>query len=250
MIHDIKPWHDQDTFWDTVEPILFAQQRLSDAPLEVEKIISLLRLQQGMKVLDLCCGVGRHSIELARHGFSVTGIDRTQIFLDKASKFAANEGLEAEFVREDMRAFYRPEAFNAVVNLFTSFGYFEDQEEDRQVVKNVYCSLKAGGVFLIDMMGKEVLARIYQERDWHEEDGILILEERKITKNWSWMENRWIMLKDNNRVELNLSHRIYSAVELNSLLTDCGFAHTNIYGDLGGRAYDHAAKRLVMVAYK
>jgi SAM-dependent methyltransferase len=190
------------------------------------------------------------TLELARRGFQVTGVDRTRPYLDSASRQAETEGLEIEFVQSDMRDFCRPDAFDAVVNLFTSFGYFEDPEDDRQVALNVYRSLKPGGVFLIDMMGKEVLARIFSERDWYEEDGVLILQERKITKNWSWMENRWIIFVDNNRAELNLSHRIYSAVELTSLLTECGFAPIDAYGNLDGSAYDHLARRLVVVAHK
>lgn len=249
-MQEIKPWHEQDAFWETVEPVLFAQRRWSDAPAEVEKIISLLGLQTGMSLLDLCCGVGRHSLEFTRRGFRVTGVDRTRVYVDKASKHGQAEGLEVEFVQDDMRAFCRPEAFDVVINLFTSFGYFENPEDDRRVVTNVYRSLKAGGVLLLEMMGKEVLARIFQERGWHEENGILILEERKLARAWGWIENRWIMFKDNRRTELRLSHRLYSAVELISLLTECGFAHTDVYGDLAGSPYDHTAKRLVGVGHK
>jgi len=244
------PWHEQDTFWDTVASVLFTERRWSDAPTEVEQVVSLLGIEPGAHVLDLCCGVGRHSLELARRGFQVTGVDRTRLYLDRASQQAEAEGLKVEFVQSDMRTFCRPDAFDAIVNLFTSFGYFEDPEDDRQVALNVCRSLRSGGVFLIDMMGKEVLARIFHERDWYEEDGVLILEERKITRNWSWMENRWIMFKDNNRVELRLSQRLYSAVELASLLTERGFAHVEAYGDLEGRSYDHLARRLVIVAHK
>ncbi len=249
-MQEAKPWYEQDAFWEIVAPTLFTQQRWSDAPTEVEQVVSLLGIEPGAHVLDLCCGVGRHSLELARRGFQVTGVDRTRLYLDRASQQAEAEGLKVEFVQSDMRSFCRPDAFDVVVNLFTSFGYFEDPEDDRQVATNVHRSLKSGGVFLIDMMGKEVLARIFHERDWYEEDGVLILEERKITRNWSWMENRWIMFKDNNRVELRLSQRLYSAVELASLLTECGFAHVEAYGDLEGRSYDHLARRLVVVAHK
>ena len=245
-----NPWHEQDTFWETVAPVLFVERRWSDAPAEVEQVLALLGIGPGAHILDLCCGVGRHSLELARRGFQVTGVDRTQLYLDRASRQAEAEGLEIEFVQRDMRAFCRPDAFDAVVNLFTSFGYFEDPEDDQRVAMNVYRSLKSGGVFLIDIMGKEVLARIFSERDWYEEDGVLILQEREITKNWSWMENRWIILADSNRTELNLSHRVYSAVELASLLTECGFAHIDAYGDFEGSAYDHLARRLVIVAHK
>ena len=189
-------------------------------------------------------------MELARRGFDVTGVDRTRPYLDRASKQAEAEGLKIEFAQDDMRTFCRPDAFDVVINLFTSFSYFEDPEEDRQVLLNVYRSLQSGGVFLLEMLGKEILARIFRERDWHEENGVLILEERKLSKNWGWIESRWIMFKDNNRTELRLSHRLYSAVELTSLLAGCGFTHVDAYGDLAGSAYDHMAKRLVIVAHK
>ena len=68
------PWYEQDTFWETFEPTMFGERRWSDAPTEVENAIALLNLQPGKAVLDLCCGVGRHSLELARRGFAVTGV--------------------------------------------------------------------------------------------------------------------------------------------------------------------------------
>lgn len=77
-MQEVNPWHEQDVFWETVAPILFAQRRWSDAPAEVEKVVSLLGIGRGTRILDLCCGVGRHSLELARRGFHVTGVDRTR----------------------------------------------------------------------------------------------------------------------------------------------------------------------------
>ncbi len=104
---------------------------------------------------------------------------------------------------------------------------------------------------VMDLMGKEVLARRFQEHDWLEmPDGTIMLEERKIGSGWSWMEARWILLKDNMRKEFRISHRLYSAFELIALLTDVGFASATPYGDLEGSPYDHTARRLVLVARK
>jgi len=249
-MENVTPWHDQDAFWETAAPIIFTEQRWSNAPAEVEKVISLLDIKPGIHILDLGCGVGRHSLELARRGFNVTGVDRTERYLEQASEKAVKEGLNVEFIQEDMRTFCQPNAFDSVISLFTSFGYFEDPEEDRQVVMNVYRSLKSGGVFLIDIMGKEVLARIFRERDWREENGVLILEERKLIGNWELIESRWIIIKDNKRTELKFTSRPYSAVELVSLLTGCGFTQVDMFGDLAGSPYDHMARRLVAVAHK
>jgi hypothetical protein len=77
-----------------------------------------------------------------------------------------------------------------------------------------------------------------------------VLEERKLKNAWSWIENRWIIIKDNQRTDLRLSHRLFSAFELTSLLKECGFTSTQVYGDLAGSDYDHKARRLVVVARK
>jgi len=246
----MRPWHELDEFWEAFGPTLFAQEHWSAAPIEVNGIISLLQLQPGMSILDLCCGPGRHSLELARRGFYVTGVDRTRRYLDRGATQAEREGLQIEFVHEEMRNFCRPSTFDAVINVYTSFGYFENPQEDRQVAMNISRSLKPGGVLVMEMMGKEVLARVFQERSWHEEDGVLILEERKIRNGWDWIDSRWILFQDGRRIEKTVSLRLYSAAELTSLLATCGFARAEVYGDLAGSAYDHTAKRLVVVGHK
>lgn len=245
-----KPWHEQDAFWEIMGPVLFTERRWEHAPQEVEAIVSLLQLPEGARVLDLCCGLGRHTVEFARRGFQVTGVDRTAAYVESARRGAKEEGLDVEFVEEDMRTFCRTEAFDAAVNIFTSFGYFEKPEDDRQVATNVCRSLKTGGVFVVDIMGKEVLARVFQERRWEERNGCFFLQETKVKKNWSWVESRWILLGDGERREFTISHRIYSAVELSALLRDCGFGKVEVYGDIKGRPYDHTAERLVVVAHK
>lgn len=246
----MNAWYEQDIFWVKWAPVLFHEPRREKTQVEVTNIISLLKISAGTSVLDLCCGPGRHSLELARRGFSVVGVDRTRTYLEKARKQAEIEGLKVEFIQEDMRNFCKSNTFDIVINLFTSFGYFEDIEDDKKVITNVYRSLKNRGIFLVDIMGKEVIARMFRERDWHEVNGTIVLEERKVCRNWSWMENRWIMIKDGKMEEYKISHRLYSAAELTALLNDCGFNAIDVYGDLTGAPYDHTAKRLVLVAHK
>ena len=246
----MKAWHEQDDFWVKWAPVLFPKQRWEKTQEEVINIISLLKIDPGASVLDLCCGPGRHSLELARRGFSVIGVDRTRNYLEKARKQAETEGLKVEFIQKDMRSFCKPNTFDVAINLFASFGYFEDIKDDKQVITNIYRSLKNEAVLLIDIMGKEVLARIFCERNWHEVDNNIVLEECKICKNWSWVENRWVLIKDGKKEEYKISLRLYSAVELTALLNECGFNRIDVYGDLTGKPYDHTAKRLILVAHK
>ncbi len=246
----MKTWHENDEFWETMASKLFGQQRWAAAPVEIKQVVRLLDVNPGDAILDLCCGPGRHSLELARQGFNVTGVDRTTAYLEQARKQAEAEGLTIEFTQEDMRRFCKANTFDAAIMMYTSFGYFEDAAENRQVLVNAYRSLKDGGVLAMDMMGKEILARIFRERDWGEEDGVLFLEERKINQNWSRVEGRWIMLQDQERYEFTFSHWLYSAAELSGLLKECGFGAVDVYGGLEGAPYDHMARRLVVVAHK
>jgi len=228
-----KSWYEQDEFWRLIEPLLLNSERKLSAVKEVEQIVSLLKLQPGAKICDLCCGPGRHSLELADLGYCVTGVDRTGLYIEQAKNKADEEGLDIRFVQKDMRSFCEPNAFYAVINIFTSFGYFEEAKDDRLVLENVYNSLKEGGKFLMDIIGKEVLARIFQEKRWYEEEDTLILEEAKLSEDRSSIENRWIIIKDNKKDEYRFTLRLYSAAGLSKLLKSCGFGQVEAYGDLG-----------------
>ncbi|NIM94617.1 MAG: methyltransferase domain-containing protein [Anaerolineales bacterium] len=243
-------WHEDDRFWELWAPRMFSEERWEAAIEEVDKLLEILKIPEGGVVLDLCCGPGRHSLEFARRGYQVTGVDRTESYLKRARELAAKENLQVEFVLEDMRSFKRPNTFDAAMMMFTSFGYFEDQAENIRVLENIHQSLKTGGALLIDTMGKEVLARIFRERDWYEDDGVIYLEERTISKNWTWIDNRWIMLRGQERFEFEISHWLYSAAELSSILMQSGFDDLEVYGDLETSPYDGNATRLVTVARK
>ena len=245
-----KPWHEDDAFWRETLPVLFPESRVQEACREVEQLLSLARLPAGAAVLDLCCGIGRHSLELARRGFRVTGVDRTRLYLDRAATTAKQQRLSLELIHDDMRRFRREDSYDCVINLFTSFGYFEDPEEDHAAAQNMYACLRPGGVLVMQLMSKEVLARIFRPRDWYEQDGILVLEERVARRAWSWIESRWILISPQRRVTLDLSHRLYAASELSALLRACGFVGVDLYGDMAGSRYDENAGRLVAVARK
>jgi SAM-dependent methyltransferase len=245
-----KYWHEDDTFWKETLPVLFPDSRIQEAQKEIEQILVLTEIPDGAAVLDLCCGIGRHSLELARRGFRVTGVDRTRAYLELASAAAGRESLSLELIQEDMRTFHREESFDAVLNLFTSFGYFEDPRDDQRVVENIYASLRPGGVLVMQLMSKEVLSRIFRPRDWYEQDGLIVLEERKVRRSWSWVESRWTLISKERRVDLDLSHRLYSASELTLLLQGCGFGNVAACGDFDASPYDEKANRLVVVARK
>lgn len=244
------PWYENDAFWRAVEAALFSEEKWAMAKSDVDGMVKLLSLPSGSKILDLCCGPGRHAIELARRGYKVTGVDRTHDYLKRAQKIAQENRLKVEFVKDDMRRFVRPRAFDAAINLYTSFGYFEKEEETRQVLKNIYHSLKRGGSALFEMMSKEILARDFEERTWSEFGNLLLLQHRSVDKDWQWLESRWILIRKGKRQDFAWRLRLYSGSEFKALLRSEGFQKIRLYGSLDGIPYDQDARRLVAVAHR
>lgn len=245
------PWHEDKQFWDHMAPAIFSSKRRAKAPEEVEEILGLVDVAPGATVLDMPCGPGRHALEFARRGYAVTGVDITRAYIDEARRGAEAEGLNAEWICDDMRRFQRADPFDLALNLFSSFGYFVDIADDEQVARNILESLRPGGTLVMDLFGREILARIFSERHWEEdESGGLLLEEREILDSWTRSRTRWIYLKDGERFEHVFELRVYAADQLMDLLRRVGFTDVVAHGSFTGDPYDDKAMRLVVVARK
>ena len=244
-------WFEDDTFWETLEGFLFSQFRSSEVTArEADQILALVDLPEGARVLDFCCGPGRHVLEFARRGFQVTGVDRTKRYIESAQAAARSEELAVELAGADMRDFRPPPTFNLALSLFTSFGYFADAADDLQALQNLHASLTPGGSVVMEMAGKEILAQGFESRAWHRhaERDEFLLEERIVDDGWSSVENRWIWIRGSEQKEFAWTIRIYSGAELRGLLFEVGFSAVQIYGSLAGIPYDQDAERLVAVA--
>jgi SAM-dependent methyltransferase len=202
-------------------------------------------------VLDLCCGPGRYAIPLAKQGFDVTGVDRTAFLLDKAKTYAEQQQVTITWIEEDMRRFVKENTFDLALNLFTSFGFFDDMNENRTVLKNFHTSLKNGGALIMEMASKERLARIFQPTGSHSlPNGDLLFERRSVSGDWEKIDNEWYIVSGGQAQRFDFSLWLFSGRELKDLLYGAGFAHVAVYGDLDGRAYGYDSRRLVAVARK
>jgi SAM-dependent methyltransferase len=243
-------WHDNTDFWRIIEPVIFSPERLAATTGEVDKVTALLRLQPASAVLDMCCGIGRHSLELARRGHKVTGVDKTAAYLAKAREHADAEGLPVEFVQQEMKAFCRLDTFDAAMSLFTSFGYYDDPADNQRVLLNICSSLKTGGKLIVDLHGKETLAHVFKKRSWDRHGDHIIMEERTVVDDWAKVYNHWTLLDGSQRHDFEFTLHLYSAAELKAMLRKAGFGKVEAYGSFDGKPYDHEAQRLVVVATK
>ena len=218
-----------------------------------EQVTQILTLTEfdGSRILDLCCGPGRHSAEFARRGFRVTGVDLSPHLITHARSRAAGLGVSVEWVLADMRNFQRADTFELACNLSTSFGYFEDEDDNLKVIQNVYQSLVTGGVFLIELAGKEILARRWQNAFCSDfDDGSILIQRSWITDDWCAVDNEWIVVRENISRRFRYKHHLYSGKELKDLLLRAGFTQVRLYGSFDGDPYALDAVRLIAVARK
>ncbi|MBZ5611141.1 MAG: class I SAM-dependent methyltransferase [Acidobacteriia bacterium] len=243
-------WFEDEDFWRELYPYMFPPDRIAAAADQVAQFLALTKVEGGA-VLDLCCGPGRHSVEFARLGLNVTGVDRTPFLLDRARERAQAAGVKVEWVLDDMRNFRRPAAFDLACSLFTSFGYFDNPDEDLLVLRNVHASLKPGGVFVLETLGKERLARVLLKSICEDfPDGAVLLQRPQVRDDWSRVSNEWTLLKDGRYRTFRFEHTIYSGRELKERLISSGFADVKLFGDPQGGPYGPDALRLVAVARK
>ena len=244
-------WFNDDDFWEQYAPVMFDEKRWAEAPAVAEGVARLAAADgAGARVLDLCCGFGRITLELARRGFNAAGVDITAAYLNAAREDAAAEGLAVEFIQDDVRRFKRKNAFDVAVNLYNSFGFFQNPEDDLLFLKNARDSLRPGGTLIIDTQGKEIAVRDYTEAEWFERAGFIVLTEFAPVDSWASMWNRWILLKDGVRREKVFVQRLYAASELRTLLFQAGFQAVQLYGGWDQRPYDQNADTLIAVAKK
>lgn len=243
-------WFTKADFWSLFYEWMFPAESFVQATEQIQDIVNLSGITTGA-VLDLCCGPGRHSIPLRKLGFDVTGVDLQSFLLGKARDYASKENVSIEFIEQDMLTFRRAESFDLVVNLFSSFGYFSNPEDDARVLENAYFSLKNGGWIVLELRGKEIHAMGYAETLSYEmPNGDLIFQRTATNDDWTSSNSTWVYVQGEHAQTYHMNYNLYSGAELRELLRKAGFRNVRVYGNLKGAPYNHNAKRLVLVAEK
>jgi SAM-dependent methyltransferase len=241
-------WFEYEGLWRDLYPFLFTPERFGAAAEEATAVLELTGFS-GSRILDLCCGPGRHCAELALRGYEVTGVDRSAYLLERAQAHASARGAEVEWVLDDMRTFRRPGAFDLAINLYTSFGYTACREDDQAVLRNLRASLAPGGALVMEMMGREVLASVYSRVGVAEPRGAgRLFMVREVEEDWSVISNTWILVREGRASDYSFRHRVYTGTELRGMLEEAGFTGIRILGGLDGSDYGPGASRLVAIA--
>jgi SAM-dependent methyltransferase len=217
---------------------------------EVRFIERALHLAPRSRVLDVPCGAGRHSIELAKQGHHVTGVDITQPFLDHARRKAREHSVEVRWDQRDMRDLPWKEEFDAALCFWGSFGYFDD-EGNANFLDSVSSVLKPGGRFLLDThVAETLLPKLVDRRGWKRVGGTMVLEEKRYDHVSARTTTEWTLIQNGRMFKKSSYIRLYTFAELSKLLERYGFANLEAYGSLDSEPFGLGSPRLYLVSTK
>lgn len=224
MEKDKKEWF-SDWFDTKYYHILYKNRDSGEADFFLNNLIQKLNPAPESHFLDLACGKGRHSIYINKTGYKVTGLDISPNSIKEASGF---ENPELNFYVHDMRQAFGANIYDCILNLFTSFGYFENERDNVKVLKNIYHALKPGGIFVMDFMNVLKVAGLLVPEEEKIIEGIRFKIKRKIEKGF--------IVKSIKVIDGKAEHTYFEKVEylapekIRTMLQNNGF---NIIEELG-----------------
>lgn len=218
----------------------------------IEFICAELALPTGARILDLCCGPGRYVIELAHRGFAVVGIDLNEEYVALGRRVAEREGVSVELLTSDMREIPFVNHFDAIINIGTSFGFFDDEVDNRRVIEAVAEALKPGGIFVLEMGNRDYYLKNFVAKDWRKlEDGRVII----IQRDFDYVRGRInttfeIPGSEGAKEEWSHSWRAYTLVEVVAMLKQAGLTLSHVLGDWKRSKYSVDCPRMVALSRK
>jgi SAM-dependent methyltransferase len=243
-------WRDARCHWgelQTDSPFLTQRADLQPA---IEFICTELAPPTHVRILDLGCGPGRHAVELAHKGFEVVGLDLNERYVALARDLAERENVSAEFLIGDMREISFESHFDAIINVGTSFGFF-DEIDDQRVLAGVAKALKPDGVFLLEMSNRDWCLKYFVGRDWHRrKDGRVVTLQREFDYLRSCIHTYFERLGPGEAEKWSSSWRAYTLAEMVAMFKSAGLALSCVFGDWMRSEYSVDTPRMVLVSRK
>jgi len=219
---------------------LYPHRDAAEAEHAIELIERVGLRGSGTRVLDLACGAGRHANALSTR-WKAVGLDLSAVLL----KLAREEAPDADFVRGDMRILpFRRGAFGLVVNLFTSFGYFEDDASHERVIEEVARVTASGGTFVLDFLNTDHLLDTLVPYDESEIGGRIVEQRREISEDGRFVIKR-ICLRNDSR-EYTERVRLFEKDELSRMMSQSGFDVTAVFGNYDASPLTDLSPRVIL----
>lgn len=219
---------------------LYSHRDHAEAARCIHTILSIsgfnLKEPSSLSVLDMACGAGRHALELARLDYSVTGNDLSPFLLEEARKAASESSLSIDWTCCDMRDIQSDSLYDLVVQLFTSFGYFDMKEDDQLVLQRVYKLLKRGGWYVLDLLNPLHLANNLVAQSRRTVGELAVYEDRELHDN-RIVKRMTISSPSGETITFRESVRLYNEEEILAMLQQEGFAVSSIVGNYDGEPF-------------
>ncbi|MCB0731826.1 MAG: class I SAM-dependent methyltransferase [Ignavibacteriae bacterium] len=244
----IKEWY-KDWFSSDYYLEVYKHRNFEDTENLVELILSNTDIKPDAKILDAACGAGRYSIKFAERGFDVTGFDLSKSMLEIAENEASIRNLKIDFQHYDLRHFKSEKKFNLVLSLFTSFGYFESDDENFLFPQNAYNYLKEKGYYILDYLNKGYLETNLVENSEKFVEDNKITETRFIKNNR--IQKKIIISNGEENKEYLESVKLYSYEEIVKNFENIGFNVKKVFGNYLGENYNkQTSERCIIIFQK
>jgi SAM-dependent methyltransferase len=226
---------------------------LPPAPAQIAKqvdfLVASLGLERGATVLDVGCGLGLHSIELCRRGFLVVGLDLSLAMITRAAEAAQRQAMKINFVHADIREMEFDGAFDGVICMGTTFGFFDD-DANRDVLTRLHQALKPGGRILLDVVNRDYAIALQPNLVWFEGDECVVMEESDFNYfNSRLSVKRTMMREDGRQSQADYAIRLYSLHELGQMMQQMGFRVIEVSGQeaIRGAFFGSCSPRILML---
>ena len=239
-----KDWFNTDEYL-----LVYKHRDRSEAEILKNLVLKNVEREKVKLVLDMACGSGRHAISFAQAGFDVTAIDLSENLLNVAKSNAEKEKVNVDFILSDIRKFNPEKKFDLVLNLFTSLGYFEKDDENAKVVQKAFELMNSGGWFVLDYFNNNYILNNLIPITVENIAGKRITQTREIKNNR--VEKNIIIRNGEKESHYQESVRLYSKEEVIKILERTGFEILKIFGDFDGSKFDaNNSPRLIVFSKK
>ncbi len=204
----------------------------------------------GSYILDAGCGIGRHSIKLGGLGFKVLGIDSSPLFIKTANNSLKEQELQdVSFLIQDLRELSFENEFDGIINMWSSFGYFDD-ETNFDILKRFYRALKRNGKLIIDVENRDYILKYFVRETFRDKGEFFILERRKFNPLKSVVFTHRFIVGPNIRKDYYRYIRIYTVTELINLFKAAGFSSYEVFGSYNMDKFTENSKRIIIIGLK
>jgi len=231
-------WFDEKFGTHTIE---LYQDEIRHTPRQLETLKVFLGPPGEKPVLDICCGWGRHALPLARMGYTVVGLDGSSYFLEKARRELNDQKkTRLSLLRGDMCILpFQTSSFAAAIQMYTSFGYGTDPEDDRRVLNELNRILQPRGTYLLDLINWTLARKAFDGRYEESYPNFDLVEQCRIDPQRNFLKvKRALLYRDGREPHLyNFEIRMFDRMSLTRLLEETGFEVLDVWGDFDCSPY-------------